>query len=293
MPQIWRLVQREWWVADILCVCVCVCVCTQDYEVRNRAISLMKKFPPQACQDQALVQRPRRVATGFSPALPPGAQPPAGADAALSAPEGAGLPPIPPRQSRMMRPGLPRGFSAADIQGSLLSSVPASPALGQDSPLNPQGDGAAAGDGGEPAHKRRRRGGFSDAPPGFRGADPHARPGPHTPPVALGLMPGPGRPLLPYSYRHGSALLDHGRAGEPPPPPLDAEDLYEMLHVPEVVVRRAPGYASPAPPVRPVSVSDGSVHGERSDMEVIFAVGYVCFSVHSHIGIHASHMVHT
>lgn len=104
----------------------------------------------------------------------------------------------------------------------------------------------------------------------------------------------------PYSFRHG-AVLPPGQLGgppAPPPPPLDAEELFELLDVPMVVVQRAPNYKPPIPPLRgstppppaapaPQQPAEGEagaqeppqppqlvfLHGEPSDMEVVFCLG--------------------
>jgi hypothetical protein len=48
-------------------------------------------------------------------------------------------------------------------------------------------------------------------------------------------QPGKGYPSkpLPYSYRHGAVLPGMRPDGAPPPPPLDAEELFELLRVSE------------------------------------------------------------
>ncbi|KAJ9531590.1 hypothetical protein QJQ45_014945 [Haematococcus lacustris] len=115
--------------------------------------------------------------------------------------------------------------------------------------------------------------------------------------------------LLPYSYRHGSALPPTGSGlpgAWPPPPPLDAEELFELLEVPVVLVERDPTYVNPVPPVipskpalkpvpylgqqpdscdtdkdvgkgqvqmDPTGLAAWGVHGLASAMEVVFAVG--------------------
>lgn len=154
------------------------------------------------------------------------------------------------------RPGSPA------VQGAVPGMAGPSP-LGarHASPAHVEGTEAAGLDG-EP--KRGRKRGFSDGPEGPEGA-------------ALG-RPGARLPAgaLPYSYRHGSALLLQSRA-EPPPPPLDAEELFELLELPMVLVEREAGYRDPVPTVLPPQPGPSDppfgVHGSGTDIEVVFAVG--------------------
>lgn len=279
----------------------------QDYDVRTKAAVLCKKFPHSACTDPALVQPHRRGQTGFSPAggqgLPPqpgwgrgrggpggdpsvpGRVPRTNSQDQIMAdgvgPDGVGLPPLGPQ-----RAGRPmRAMHMRTVSGDLPGHGPQGVAMRPVSPALTPGQSALGGPArstspgmGEPQASSHDQQGQDQQ--GLVHPDGHQtkrrRSGFSAPAEPLGTAGPAGQSApLPYSYRHGSALGVKGE--EPPPPPLDAEELYELLEVPIVIMERTAGYKHPRPPVFPPPPQGDQpphgVHGEGTDMECLYAVG--------------------